>query len=724
MVQGSIDATAKLIEMGSGVNGTGGISSLISGNNSISEFGKELKAYAPNLVDFAKTVSEAGVTSGSVFGAAEATKTLGKMTEELPKTDGWINAVIGKNSLSSLGDELSAYGQPLADFAQAVNGKVDENMVKGAADATITLAKMTKEIPAEGGLVQRITGTNSLATFGDELRPYGKDLAKFEATESLTKMAQGIPLEGGLVERITGSNSLSTFGDEIRDYGSSLSKFATRVEGVSLEQVQGAVDATIELTKMTNDIPYDSISKIIGGKASLSAFGEELKDFGRPFAKFAELATTVDPGIDVKAKEIATATTDLMNGLPIISARMDFEMLGEQLRSFGKDFGKFYEYISDVDSAKFTEIVGGLNAIASISDDISDINGKGLVQLASGIGDISTEGISGFVSSFVNSAGDVRDSAASMVTGAIDGLSSMSTNLFNVVSSIGNGMINIFKQSVPYQMFKSITESQVIAPISDAMNGKKSQMASDIRIFCTTILTAFRTGLNQRDFYQISSYCGQGLLQGLLAYIPQLQNAATRIADIVNNAIRSRLKINSPSEETFDDGAYVIMGMVNGMEAYADRLKATTENIAEEDMLAPIKDAIVSVNDDGTINTDTQPVIRPVLDLSEVENGYKQINSLFDDQYRLDMQTRMGKMETSNAINPAQIDQLEDAIRSINNDDVINEMETLRNDISNLKDAMTNLQVVLNTGTLVGEIVEPIDKALGNKTLINSRGRY
>jgi 6-pyruvoyl-tetrahydropterin synthase len=141
-------------------------------------------------------------------------------------------------------------------------------------------------------------------------------------------------------------------------------------------------------------------------------------------------------------------------------------------------------------------------------------------------------------------------------------------------------------------------------------------------------------------------------------------------------------------------------------------------------MLDPIREAIASVNDDGTIDSETQPVIRPVLDLSEIQNGYKQINSLFDEQYRVDMQARMGKMETSSAINPEQIDQIEDAIRSINNDDVINEMETLRNDISNLKDAMTRLQVVMNSGTLVGELVDPMDAALGMKALQNSRGRY
>lgn len=740
MVQGSIDATGELITMGTGVNGTGGIASLISGNNSIAEFGKELASYAPNLVKFASTVSEAGVTSTQVAGAAAATKELGKMAEELPKTDGWINSIMGKNSLSSFGTELAGYGQPLAEFAGAVNGKVSKDMVQGAADATIALAGMVKDIPAEGGLVQKITGKNSLATFGDELRPYGKDLTKFaqavtginkddvigaaEATGELTKMAQGIPFEGGLVERITGKNSLADFGDELKEYGKSLSKFAVNVEGISLEQVQGAIDATKAVTDMASQIPYDSLAKMLNGKTSLSMFGYELEDFAEPFNEFASVAATVEPGIDTKSKEIATAVTELMNGLPVISARVDFEALGDQLRSFGRDFNKFYSRIADVDTAKFTAVVDGLNAISKISKDISNINGKGLVQLASGMSDISTEGVTGFVSSFTNSAGSVKDSAAGMVGGAIDGILSMGHSLFTVVSSIGTGIVNTFQQSIPYQIFKSITENQFILAIISAINSRRGQIVSAVSTVGSDIVTQLRNNLNSSTIFNLGLMVPKGLSDGMLAGLPQLNATASRMGQIVSDAIRNRLKIHSPSEETYEDGAYVILGAINGMEAYADRLKTTTEDITEQSMLDPIREAIASVNDDGTIDSETQPVIRPVLDLSEIQNGYKQINSLFDEQYRVDMQARMGKMETSSAINPEQIDQIEDAIRSINNNDVINEMETLRNDISNLKDAMTRLQVVMNSGTLVGELVDPMDAALGMKALQNSRGRY
>lgn len=741
MVTGSIDATDKLITMATGVtNGSGGIAAIISGGNSLSEFGKELSGYAPNLVEFAKKVSEAGINKQSVQGAADATETLGKMTESLPKTDGWVNAILGKNSVSSFGKELAGYGQPLAEFAEAVNGKVNETMISGAVDATIKLAEMSKDIPATDGLVQRITGKNSLASFGEELAAYGPNLEAFagkvnginkddvigaaQATGELTKMAQNIPFEGGLVERITGKNSLADFGEELEDYGYSLKDFAKDVEGVTLNQVKGAIDATIEIADMAGHIPYENLTKLIGGKASLSSFGEELEDFGDPLSNFVDSVRDVPPGFGTTAKEIANATTELMNGLPVISARVDFEALGDQLRSFGRDFNKFYSRIADVDTAKFTAVVDGLNALSKISKDISNINGKGLVQLASGMSDISTEGVTGFVSSFTSSAGSVKDSAAGMVGGAIDGILSMGHSLFTVVSSIGTGIVNTFQQSIPYQIFKSITENQFILAIISAINGKRGQIVSAVSTVGSDIVTQLRNNLNSSTIFNLGLMVPKGLSDGMLAGLPQLNATASRMGQIVSDAIRNRLKIHSPSEETYDDGAYVILGAINGMEAYADRLKTTTEDITEQSMLDPIREAIASVNDDGTIDSETQPVIRPVLDLSEIQNGYKQINSLFDDQYRVDMQARMGRMETSSAINPEQIDQIEDAIRSINNDDVINEMETLRNDISNLKDAMTRLQVVMNSGTLVGELVDPMDAALGMKALQNSRGRY
>ena len=59
---------------------------------------------------------------------------------------------------------------------------------------------------------------------------------------------------------------------------------------------------------------------------------------------------------------------------------------------------------------------------------------------------------------------------------------------------------------------------------------------------------------------------------------------------------------------------------------------------------------------------------------------------------------------------------------TVDNDDVVSELRSLRGEMASMLDRMERLRVVLNTGTLVGELVEPMDAALGQKATQRGRG--
>ena len=118
-------------------------------------------------------------------------------------------------------------------------------------------------------------------------------------------------------------------------------------------------------------------------------------------------------------------------------------------------------------------------------------------------------------------------------------------------------------------------------------------------------------------------------------------------------------------------------------------------------------------------------MIRPVFDMTAIEQGYSDIQSWFANSQGLNLNGSISRLTPTRSDESSMSNQmLIDAIRNINNDDVVDELSELRNDISNLQTAITHMQVVMNTGALVGQIMEPMDKALGNKALMNSRGRY
>ena len=94
---------------------------------------------------------------------------------------------------------------------------------------------------------------------------------------------------------------------------------------------------------------------------------------------------------------------------------------------------------------------------------------------------------------------------------------------------------------------------------------------------------------------------------------------------------------------------------------------------------------------------------------------------MLSSEYMADVTARFKR---GDSVDNQKLDQLSEAIKGLNNDDVVAELESLRNDISGLQDAIKSMQVVLDSGELVGGIAEDMDTALGMRAIVNSRGRY
>ena len=59
---------------------------------------------------------------------------------------------------------------------------------------------------------------------------------------------------------------------------------------------------------------------------------------------------------------------------------------------------------------------------------------------------------------------------------------------------------------------------------------------------------------------------------------------------------------------------------------------------------------------------------------------------------------------------------------NVDNGDIVEELRSLREDKADMKDRMKRMQVVMDTGRLVGELAEPMDNALGQRVTRKGRG--
>lgn len=120
----------------------------------------------------------------------------------------------------------------------------------------------------------------------------------------------------------------------------------------------------------------------------------------------------------------------------------------------------------------------------------------------------------------------------------------------------------------------------------------------------------------------------EGMVKGLAAAGGKVADMARSVAQRAINAAKSALGINSPSKEFEKIGGWSVDGMVRGLDVNAKRVEKSAHNVGVV-AITSLKDSMEKM---PTIidNVDTQPVIRPVLDLTDVEAGSRKMIQLFD----------------------------------------------------------------------------------------------
>ena len=70
-------------------------------------------------------------------------------------------------------------------------------------------------------------------------------------------------------------------------------------------------------------------------------------------------------------------------------------------------------------------------------------------------------------------------------------------------------------------------------------------------------------------------------------------------------------------------------------------------------------------------------------------------------------------------VTDAQVEQISSSYED-NSQEVINAINDLKEEVSKQAEVISKIKIVLDTGTLVGEIADPINKALGNKAKLST----
>ena len=90
----------------------------------------------------------------------------------------------------------------------------------------------------------------------------------------------------------------------------------------------------------------------------------------------------------------------------------------------------------------------------------------------------------------------------------------------------------------------------------------------------------------------------------------------------------AELDVQSPSKKFASIGMYCDLGFAQGLSAYAGAVTEATKGVAGGS-LDSMREALSGISDELT-NADNTPVIKPILDLSNVSRGAIEMKRMFD----------------------------------------------------------------------------------------------
>lgn len=209
---------------------------------------------------------------------------------------------------------------------------------------------------------------------------------------------------------------------------------------------------------------------------------------------------------------------------------------------------------------------------------------------------------------------------------------------------------------------------------------------------------------------QIPAGLAEGVSLSKSAFLDELTSMA--LAGV--EAVKSTLKINSPSRVFRELGNFTGLGFVTGLADYAEKSYATGANVAEY-AADGLSNAMSIAAELLSGDMDAQPTIRPVLDLSDVMRGADELNSLFYPQRTIGLagQASLAFAESGRSGG---------TVVNVDNGDIVEELRALRSEMAEMTERMERMRVVLDTGTLVGEMAGPMDNALGQRVTRRGRG--
>ena len=655
-----------------------------------------LTTFVTNFTTFASGITQ---ISDDAVTKLETIKTvmtnLGTIGWESFKTS-VLSHFTAKSDLAAAVTRVGTFATNIAGLGTSLSGITDDVDIPGKLDTVKTIVEKLGDTTWSSFIASAITNftgkksftkvTESMGTFAENMATYAAKIADIDmdavtasgnAMDIITKFANEVPNSGGFLSFFTGDNDIESFGKKLVSFGVYVNSYAKTVGGTDFTD---AITATTAINDL-NDIFVKIMDE--GGIADANWLGEKLGEI---------------------SSAITTLFADIANEVGANNAKSSLVEAGQNM----------FNYLAE-----------GFVSVGNEADT------GGVSAATRKVVDALMEGLKGetVLTELTAQAENIIIDIVDAMESALDTDTSVQTSMTTLIS----GVIDQTETDVKDGLENVIT----------AVTTKLDDMTSTIEGYKDDFSTAIATAVSEMET-KANSYVsnfetvGKNLVQGLANGIANNQSlaltAASNAAAEALKAAKKELDVKSPSRKFMEVGDYAMQGFalgiiqnaglvnrssaksageaLSGMTTVVSDFKAGSEE-AMRSVLATIIGAwsyITSMIDE---NMSYSPTITPVLDLSNVQQGMNGFQSLMGTGYHF------GALGVP-SLTPHTSGQ-EKSGDIYNQAAIVNAIRGVQDDITRLGEEMSKMQVMMNTGQVVGAITTGVDRQLGNIQKYNAR---
>ena len=723
------------------------------------QFGEKIAAFAGSMKAAAAELSDFSEDDlAAIKRATAAAEAVADLNASLQRSDGLWQKIAGEKNLATWGEKIVEFAESLIAYSNKVSGKnIDAAAIETSAAAAQKLADLNETLPAFGGFTQAITGVKDIETWAVKIDRFGKFLAQYSATVSeegaidakaieystkaashLVKLNDTLPAMGGLINFFKGEADMETFGNGLLALADGLAQYTKRskeIEEIGTEAIpktKEVLTAILEVVKLVPGInelfSFDDINDI-------GEFGLGLTNLTTGMSGFTKLAATFDEA-DVTAMDNAklvveklievleaididdldymdwttlnNAAVKLQESLAILgqmnTTEFDFSGIEAFKTKVNEVLALFFSEGNAVDLTAFsisaTNLQTGITNLTSAATSLTSINDNtygGVDVLINALERLAEAKVQETIDAFSGKAGDIENSVGSVVTALANSLKdtgpvneAAEALAKSAVSSLENTDDKFFKAG-----------KKLATSLRDGLKDRASMVGEQGGLLSRAARNSASSKGNIEEMKSAGKDLGAGLVAGIKAKWQAAYDAGYTLGQKAVQGEKDGQKSNSPSKLTIQAGKWLGEGLVIGMEKMGNAVYSAGKTLGR-DAVGSISNSIRKISSLVESDIDTQPTIRPVLDLSDVRAGVGTLNGMMNLGSTLGVSTNVG------AISSMMNRRGQNGV----NDEVVSAINKLRKDLGNIGSTTYQINgVTYDDGSNISDAVKTIVRA-------------